>query len=143
MEGIFGGSANPRLITISGKMSNILSRLPAMQYYPAAGGAPTAKADLTAGTWVRDEADLSMVTSIVSQAQMSQAISRRIGKLGRDLRSAIDAVEPSVDIVKTMEHSTSYTRDTLEIVVDTTGKVTSIYFIDATTKHQGGQPGNQ
>ena len=143
MTNMFGASNSLRLITISGKMSNVLSQLPVDQYYPVAGGFPVAKASLTAGTWVRDEADLSMVTSIVQQAQMSQAVSRRIGKLGRDLRSVIDAVKPSVDIVKTMEHSTSYTRDTLEIVVDTTGKVTSIYFIDATTKHQGGQPGNQ
>lgn len=38
---------------------------------------------------------------------------------------------PSVDIVKTATHETSYTKDTLEFVVDSTGKVTSIYFVSA------------
>ena len=36
---------------------------------------------------------------------------------------------PSVDIVKVTEHSTSYTKDTLEIVCDSTGKVTAMYFV--------------
>lgn len=38
---------------------------------------------------------------------------------------------PAVDIVKTTAHSTSYTRDTLEIVCDSTGKVTAMYFVSA------------
>lgn len=37
--------------------------------------------------------------------------------------------EPAVDIVKVTEHSTSYTKDTLEIVCDDTGKVTAMYFV--------------
>ena len=89
MNYMFINCSSLRLITISDKMSNVLSQLPADQYYPAAGGSPVAKADLTAGTWVRDEADLTMVTSIVQQAQMSQAISRRIGDLRRDLEARI------------------------------------------------------
>lgn len=36
---------------------------------------------------------------------------------------------PAVDIVKTTSHKTTYTKDTLEVVVDSTGKVTSMYFI--------------
>lgn len=124
-------SDNIRIITISDSMSNMLSQLPADQYYPATGGAPTAKSDLTAGTWVRDEADLSLVTSIVEQAQMSQAISRRIGKLNRDLRAEIDKATPSVDVIRTKQHQTSYDRDTLEIVTDSTGKVTEMYFVSA------------
>ena len=85
----WSSSKSLRLITISDNMSNILDQLPADQYYPAAGGSPVAKADLTAGTWVRDEADLTKVTSLVQQAQMSQAISRRIGSLRRDLEDKI------------------------------------------------------
>jgi len=136
MTSVFYGCSGLRLLTIGNNISNMLSQLPADQYYPAAGGAPTAKADLTAGTWVRDEADLSMVTSIVEQAQMSQAINRRISKLGRDLRAEIakasaGSATPSVDVVRTETHSTSYTRDTLEIVTDSTGKVTEMYFISA------------
>lgn len=66
------------------------------------------------------------------------------GFMSAEDKTKLDSLtKPSVDIVKTMEHSTSYTGDTLEIVVDTTGKVTSMYFIDATTKHEGGSPGNQ
>lgn len=142
-QNIFSGCSDLQIITISDKALNASSFLPSPQYYPAAGGDPVARVDLTAGTWVRDEVDLSMVTSIVEQAQMSQAISRRIGKLNRDLHSAIDAVRPSVDIVKTTAHSTSYTKDTLEFVVDSSGKVTSVYFIDATTNHSGGSTGSQ
>lgn len=136
MSYMFRECTGLRLITISNKMSNVLSQLPAAQYYPAAGGEPVAKADLTAGTWVRDEADLSLVTSIVEQAQMSQAISRRIGKLNRDLRAEIaklsaGSTTPSVDVVRTEQHQTSYDRDTLEIVTDSTGKVTEMYFVSA------------
>lgn len=36
---------------------------------------------------------------------------------------------PSVDIVKTTSHSTSYTKDTLEIVCDDSGMVTAMYFV--------------
>ena len=131
---MFRNCKNLRLLTISGNMSNVLSALPFFQYYPAVGGDPVAAANLTAGTWVRDEADLSTVTSIVEQAQMSQAISRRIGKLNRDLRAEIakasaDSSTPSVDVVRTDAHSTSYTRDTLEIVTDSSGKVTAMYFV--------------
>lgn len=131
---IFSGCDNLHLIAISNKMLSVLSQLPADQYYPASGGDPVSKADLTAGTWVRDEADLSMVTSIVAQAQMSQAISRRIGKLNRDLRAEIAKASagsstPSVDVVRTDAHSTSYTKDTLEIVTDSSGKVTAMYFV--------------
>ena len=89
MVNMFGDCTNLRLITISDKMLNALSELPADQYYPASGGSPVAKADLTVGTWVRDEADLTKVTSIVQQAQMQQAISRRIGGLRRDLEARI------------------------------------------------------
>ena len=131
MGNMFDNCNSLRLVTISGKMSNIISQLPATQYYPAAGGDPVAKASLTAGAWVRDEADLSMVTSIVAQGQMSQAISRRIGKLGRYLRDAIDVAKPSVDIVRTDAHSTSYTKDTLEIITNSSGKVTEMWFVTA------------
>ena len=97
MGSMFSGCTSLRLITISDKMSNALSQLPADQYYPAAGGSPVAKADLTAGTWVRDEADLTKVTSLVQQAQMSQAISRRIGDLRRDLEAQIREASALLD----------------------------------------------
>lgn len=37
----------------------------------------------------------------------------------------------NVDIVKTQQHKASYDKDTLEIVVDSTGKVTEMYFVSA------------
>lgn len=39
--------------------------------------------------------------------------------------------DPAVDIVRTTTHSTSYTKDTLEIVTDSTGKVTEMWFVTA------------
>ena len=99
MSNMFNGCSRLRLITISDKMTNVLSQLPADQYYPAAGGSPVAKASLTAGTWVRDEADLTKVTSIVQQAQMSQAISRRIGGVRRDLAATTSDVKELQDSV--------------------------------------------
>lgn len=36
---------------------------------------------------------------------------------------------PAVDIVKVTEHKVDYSKDTLEIVVDSTGQVTSMYFV--------------
>lgn len=89
MNEMFKGCTNLRIITISDKMSNALSELPADKYYPAAGGEPVAKANLTAGTWVRDEVDLTKVTSIIQQAQMSQAINRKISSLQRNLEAQI------------------------------------------------------
>lgn len=97
MGSMFIGCTSLRLVTISDKMSNVLSQLPADQYYPSAGGSPVAKTDLTAGTWVRDEADLTKVTSIVQQAQMQQAISRRIGSLRRDLEARIREASALLD----------------------------------------------
>lgn len=136
MDNVFNNCSSLRLITISDDMSNVLPELPVNQYHSAVDGNTVTKKNLTAGTWVRDEADLSMVTSIVEQAQMSQAISRRIGKLNRDLRAEIakasaGSATPSVDVVRTEQHQTSYDKDTLEIVTDSTGKVTEMYFVSA------------
>ena len=97
MSSMFSNCPSLRLVTISGKMSNVLSALPAAQYYPAAGGDPVAKASLTAGTWVRDEADLTKVTSIVQQSQMQQALSHRINSLRRDLESQIKEANALLD----------------------------------------------
>ena len=72
-----------RLLAISGSMSNVLSRLPADQYYPASGGSPIAKANLTAGTWVRDEADLSLVATLVETAQAAMALRRKLTSLAK------------------------------------------------------------
>ena len=81
MSSMFSGCSSLRLLAVGGSMSNVLSQLPASQYYPASGGSPVAKASLTAGTWVRDEADLSKVATIVEQAQAFAALRRDAGRL--------------------------------------------------------------
>lgn len=80
---MFSRCSSLRILAVSGSMSNVLSRLPADQYYPAAGGAATAKADLTAGTWIRDAGDLSVCTSLVDLAQARMALSRSVTKLAK------------------------------------------------------------
>ena len=135
---MFIGCNSLRLITISDKMSNALSQLPADQYYPAAGGSPVAKASLTAGTWVRDEADLTKVTSIVQQAQMSQAISRRIGGVSRDVHE----LQKSLSRIKIGEglSFSVWTYPTWadgEFILEASGyqlqvKRDGLYFVDAT-----------
>ena len=81
MVNMLRGCNSLRLLAISGSMSNVLARLPASQYYPASGGDPVAKASLTAGTWVRDEPDLSKVATLVEQAQAFAALRRDAGRL--------------------------------------------------------------
>ena len=83
MSNMFQNCSSLRLLAISGSMSNVLSKLSASQYYPASGGSPVAKADLTAGTWVRDEADLSLVATLVETAQAAMALRRKLTSLAK------------------------------------------------------------
>lgn len=83
MSGMLNICPKLRLIAISGSMSNVLSQLPASQYYPASGGSPVAKASLTAGTWVRDEADLALVATLVETAQAAMALRRKLTSLAK------------------------------------------------------------
>lgn len=58
------------------------------------------------------------------------------GLISNSDKAKLDALpssftEPAVDIVRTTTHSTSYTKDTLEIVTDSTGKVTEMWFVTA------------
>ena len=87
---MFYDCSSLRLIAVSGSMPNALAQLPASQYYPASGGSPVAKADLTAGTWVRDEADLSKHTTIVQQAQAAMQLRRDVSKAAKRV-SALEA----------------------------------------------------
>lgn len=130
---MFDECPNLRIIDISPNMSNVLSELPNEYWYPATGGEQVAKANLTAGTWVRDQKDFELLTNIVQQAQMAQSINHRINKLNKKVNeiSSGSLSGSNVDIVKVTEHKTSYTKDTLEAVVDGTGKVTAMYFITA------------
>lgn len=58
------------------------------------------------------------------------ATSSSSGLMSRFDKQKLDSLSASsVDIVKVSTHSTAYSRDTLEIVVDGSGKVTGMYFI--------------
>ena len=83
MDVMFNSCSSLRLLAISDKMTNVLSQLPADQYYSADSGAHVAKADLTAGTWVRDEADLSLVATLVETAQAAMALRRKLTSLAK------------------------------------------------------------
>ena len=78
MNNMFNGCSSLRLLSIGGSMSNALPKLPADQYYPASGGDPVARENLTAGTWVRDEEDLSLLSTITEQAQMIMSLRRQL-----------------------------------------------------------------
>ena len=132
IKSMFANCASLRLITISDKMSNVLSALPVDQYYPASGGDPVAKANLTAGTWVRDEADLTMVTSIVQQAQMQQALSHRINDLVRrvqrlESQSGGPTIDPSTDAQLTAGDLANMRKTT-----------DGFAYVDASPSHSGG-----
>lgn len=83
MSVMFNRCSSLRLLAISASMSNVLSQLPAAQYYPASGGDPVAKASLTAGTWVRHEADLALVATLVETAQAAMALRRKLTSLAK------------------------------------------------------------
>ena len=78
---MFTDCSSLRLLAISGSMSNVLTQLPASQYYPASGGDPVAKANLTAGTWIRDLGDRDLLTSLAQQSAAFKALSDRLGRL--------------------------------------------------------------
>lgn len=43
----------------------------------------------------------------------------------------VEGTSGGVDVVRVTEHKTSYARDTLEVVTDSTGKVMAMYFVTA------------
>ena len=54
------------------------------------------------------------------------------GFMSSEDKAKLDSITVSaVDVVSTTTHKTSYTKDTLEVVCDGTGKVTAMYFIKA------------
>lgn len=45
------------------------------------------------------------------------------------IEAVADMPKGNVDVVRQSTHHTDYTRDTLEFVTDSTGKVTNVYFM--------------
>lgn len=65
-------------------------------------------------------------------SQMANELLNGYGLMSATDKAKLDSLTvPVVDIVSTTTHKTSYTKDTLEVVCDNTGKVTAMYFIKA------------
>lgn len=59
---------------------------------------------------------------VVGEAIVNEVI-RMINEVVADMQNG------KVDVVRQSTHHTDYTRDTLEFVTDSTGKVTNVYFM--------------
>ena len=130
MSYMFAGCNALRIIDISPNMSNVLSLLPADTYYDAITRQPYVKANIPGGsTYVRDLADLDLVATMV-QTRMGINVAKRLAHRALDKAGSINVSGSNVDVVKTDAHKTTYTKDTLEVVVDGIGKVTAMYFVD-------------
>lgn len=72
-------------------------------------------------------------SDVIGFASLKQALSSFDNPLvlSADAYDWYSIPQPAVDIVRTTTHSTSYTKDTLEIVTDSTGKVTEMWFVTA------------
>lgn len=128
---MFKGCSALRIIDISLNMSNILSVLPAATYYDAITRQPYTKESIPGGsTYVRDLDDLNLVATMV-QTRTGINVAKRLAYKALNKSGSINVGDSSVDIVRTTTHSTSYTKDTLEIVTDSTGKVTEMWFVTA------------
>lgn len=86
-----------RIIDISPNMSNILSQLPAATYYDAATRQSYAKADIPGGgTYVRDLADLDLVSTMVQNRQAVRSVRHMVNGLSK----RVVALETSVASLK-------------------------------------------
>lgn len=120
-----------RIIDISPNMSNVLSELQAATYYDAVTRQSYGRSGIPGGsTYVRDLADLDLVATMV-QTRMGINVAKRLAQNALKKAGSIDIGGSNVDVVRVESHQTSYDRDTLEIVTDSTGKVTEMYFVSA------------
>lgn len=127
----FTNCSSLRIIDMSRSASKMRFELPAATYYDAVTRQAYAKADIPGGsTYVRDLADLDLVATMV-QTRMGINVAKRLAYKALKKSGSIDVGGSSVDVVRTEQHQTSYDRDTLEIVTDSTGKVTAMYFVSA------------
>ena len=92
VTGIFDGCLALRIIDVSDSMENILPKLPSVTYYNVETGESASKESLTKGTWVRDEADISLVSTMVQDRQAVRSLRHMINKLSK----RIVALESSV-----------------------------------------------
>lgn len=72
-----------RIIDISNSMENILPKLPSASYYSIETGEPAPRESLTKGTWVRDEADIPLVSTMVQNRQAVRSLRHMVNKLSK------------------------------------------------------------
>lgn len=92
MSNMFIGCSALRIIDISDSMENILPKLPYASYYNAETGESAPRESLTEGTWVRDEADISLVSTMIQNRQAVRSLRHMVNKLSK----RIVALESSV-----------------------------------------------
>lgn len=70
---------------------------------------------------------------LVDLKSLKAVIEQLVNVLGRTFGALQDQIDNmpngNVDVVRQSTHHTDYTKDTLEFVTDSTGKVTNVYFI--------------
>ena len=131
VSSMFNNCISLRVIDISTNMSNALSELPAASYYDAVTRTSYAKRDIPGGsTYVRYLTDLDLMATMV-QTRMGINVAKRLAYKALDKASSISIGGDSVDVVRTEQHQISYDKDTLEIVTNSTGKVTEMWFVTA------------
>ena len=81
-----------RIIDISDSMENILPKLPFATYYNVETGESAPRESLTKGTWVRDDADIPLVSTMVQDRQAVRSLRHMANKLSK----RIVALETSV-----------------------------------------------
>lgn len=82
----------------------------------------------TPGSMTKETIWMDPIDAIPSASKSSNGLMTSADKKKLD---GISVGGNNVDIVKTYQHKASYDKDTLEIVVDSTGKVTGMYFVSA------------
>ena len=92
MNVMFNACSALRIIDISDSMEKLLPMLPAESYYNVETGESAPRGSLTKGTWVRDEADISLVSTMIQDRQAIRSLRHMANKLSK----RIVALETSV-----------------------------------------------
>ena len=93
---MFLWSSALRIIDISDSMENILPKLPSATYYNVETGESAPRGSLTKGTWVRDEADLDLVSTMIQNRQAVRSVRHIVNGLSK----RVVALETAVSSLK-------------------------------------------
>ena len=92
MSNMFYNCLSLRIIDISDSMENILPKLPFATYYNVETGESAPRESLTKGTWVLDEADIPLVSTMVQDRQAVRSVRHMVNGLSK----RVVALETSV-----------------------------------------------